>query len=267
MCFGSELVRRTIWIGNSLQPGDRAGAGRGQGFPTSPYPRLMLRSQGEALGVAVYDARGGLVIADGPADLFKSLPSGARQSRPSRRARMRARSDRAGDVRWLEQAIPLHVNGAAGRCAGDSRGRRVYQFRSYRRVAAELLAHPRVCVADRGCNVPDGALVPDAAHHPPRRAPAAVAHGSRRRRNGSEFSGPQPLLARWRGKWQPSPRACSRRAPPRQPKPACARPVKTSGPPNGWPCTCAKSLARAVSLSYPIANPTCIPRRARRWCA
>src|SRR5580692_6030330 len=71
----SELVRRTIWIGNSLQPAIEQSLTAGR-VPDIAFPGSMLRSQGEALGVGVYDTRGGLVVEDGPSDLFKSLPTG-----------------------------------------------------------------------------------------------------------------------------------------------------------------------------------------------
>jgi alpha,alpha-trehalose-phosphate synthase [UDP-forming] len=105
----SELIRRTIWIGNSLQPAIEQSLTAGR-VPDIAVPGSMLRGQGEALGVGVYDARGGLVIEDGPSDLFKSLPTGpVRQVvRTGKNAGLFGQSE---DVRWLEQAIPLHVNG------------------------------------------------------------------------------------------------------------------------------------------------------------
>ena len=74
-----ELARRTIWIGNSLQPAIEQALTAGK-IPDIAVPGSMLRSQGEALGVAVYDARGGLVVEDGPSELFQILAHRARQA-------------------------------------------------------------------------------------------------------------------------------------------------------------------------------------------
>src|SRR5579864_8681324 len=67
-----ELIRRTIWVGNSLQPGIEQALTMGK-VPDIAASGALLRSQGEALGFGVYDGRGALVIADGPLELFKSL--------------------------------------------------------------------------------------------------------------------------------------------------------------------------------------------------
>ncbi len=104
-----ELIRRTVWVGNSLQPGIEQALTMGR-VPDIAGSGALLRSQGEALGFGVYDARGALVIADGPLDLFRSLPPG-----PVRQAIKTGKNDgvfgRTGDIRWLDEAIPLHVHG------------------------------------------------------------------------------------------------------------------------------------------------------------
>src|ERR1700726_1212823 len=70
-----ELMRRTIWIGNTLQPDIELALTQGR-VPDISVPAARLRSQGEALGVVVYDARGAIIVADGPSDIFKALPPG-----------------------------------------------------------------------------------------------------------------------------------------------------------------------------------------------
>ena len=104
-----ELMVRTIWIGNSLQPDIEQALTQGRS-PDIALHQARLRSQGEALGLAVYDTHGMPVVEDGPNEIFKTLPSG-----PVRQAIKTGKNDgvfgRTGDVRWLDQAIPLHVHG------------------------------------------------------------------------------------------------------------------------------------------------------------
>lgn len=69
-----------------------------------------LRSHGEALGLAVFDSNARLLVFDGPQNLIKSLPE-----QPIRLA-IRSGADqnrfgRTSGLDWLEQAIPLRVNG------------------------------------------------------------------------------------------------------------------------------------------------------------
>jgi alpha,alpha-trehalose-phosphate synthase [UDP-forming] len=104
-----ELARRTTWIGTSLQPGIEQALASNK-MPDIGAQAALLRSRDEALGLAVYDAHGGLVIADGPAEVFKVLPPG-----PVKQAIKKGENSgtfgRTGDVQWLDEAIPLHVNG------------------------------------------------------------------------------------------------------------------------------------------------------------
>src|SRR5579863_5166328 len=103
-----ELSRRTILIGDYLQPTIEQALTAGRS-PEIAVPAAMLRSQGEALGLAVYDAHGGLIIQDGPPEIFKGLPPG-----PVKQAIKTGKNvdafGRTDDVQWLDQAIPLHVN-------------------------------------------------------------------------------------------------------------------------------------------------------------
>ena len=104
-----DLSRHTIAAGNRLQGGfeHELAAGR---VPNVASAGAVLRSDEDGLGLAVYDARGTLLALDGPPDLFKSLPSG-----PVKEAIKTGKNASAfghtGDVQWLDQAIPLHVNG------------------------------------------------------------------------------------------------------------------------------------------------------------
>ena len=104
-----ELVRRTTGVANYFQPGIEQSLAAGK-VPDIAGIGAMLRSQGDALGLAIYDARGGLAVENGPSGIFNSLPPG-----PVKQVIKTGKDDgafgRTGDVRWLEQAIPLHVNG------------------------------------------------------------------------------------------------------------------------------------------------------------
>ncbi|HET6206220.1 MAG TPA: trehalose-6-phosphate synthase [Terracidiphilus sp.] len=140
-----ELERRTGWIGNTLQPAIEQFLTTGATLEIAPYAE-RLRSQGEALGLAVYDAQGDLVKADGPAEVFRALPPG-----PVRQAIKKGENAAAyghtGDIRWLDQAIPLHVNGQpagalvvledAGYISAETSG--VWQQMSWRILAFVVL--------------------------------------------------------------------------------------------------------------------------------
>jgi trehalose 6-phosphate synthase len=104
-----ELERRTVYIGNSLQPGLEQSLTAGK-TPEIASQAEHLRSQNEALGLAVYDARGDLATSDGPVDIFRDLPPGP-VKQAIKKGENSAAYGRTGDVRWLDQAIPLHVNG------------------------------------------------------------------------------------------------------------------------------------------------------------
>jgi trehalose 6-phosphate synthase len=105
----AELTRRTTGIGNGLQPSLEQELTAGKA-PQIGSQAQLLRTQNAALGLAVYDARGELVTADGPAEIFKALPPG-----PVRQAIKKGQNaetfGRTGDARWLAVAVPLHVNG------------------------------------------------------------------------------------------------------------------------------------------------------------
>jgi alpha,alpha-trehalose-phosphate synthase [UDP-forming] len=104
-----ELARRTIVIGNGLQAGIEHALASGS-VPAIAAPAAALRTDEDALGLAVYDARGGLVIQDGPPDIFKSLPP-APVKQAIKTGKNAGAFGHTGNVQWLDQAIPLHVNG------------------------------------------------------------------------------------------------------------------------------------------------------------
>jgi alpha,alpha-trehalose-phosphate synthase [UDP-forming] len=102
-----ELTRRTIWIGDYLQPRMEQDLTAGK-VPDVASSAAMLRSQGEALGLAVYDSRGVLLSQEGAPEIFKDLPPG-----PVKEVIKTGKNEgvfgRTGDVQWLDEAIPLHV--------------------------------------------------------------------------------------------------------------------------------------------------------------
>jgi len=104
-----ELARHTIAIGNRLQAGIEHALAAGSA-PEIAAPAADLRNEENAFGLAVYDARGALVVEDGPQDIFGSLPSGP-VKQAIRTGMNSGTFGRTGDVQWLDQAIPLHVNG------------------------------------------------------------------------------------------------------------------------------------------------------------
>jgi trehalose 6-phosphate synthase len=104
-----ELERRTGWLGNSLQPYMEEALATGSA-PQITAVSQELRKHEEALGLAIYDAKGGLLVSDGPEDLTKSLPSApVRQAIKS--GGKSSQFGRTGSQDWLAVAIPLHVNG------------------------------------------------------------------------------------------------------------------------------------------------------------
>src|ERR1700739_4749004 len=105
-----ELVLRTLWIGNALQPDIEMALTQGK-VPDIDASAAKLRTQGEALGLAVYDASGAPVVEGGPKDIFNAFPPGPRKQ-AIRTGKNAGAFGRTGDIRWLDQAIPLHVNGA-----------------------------------------------------------------------------------------------------------------------------------------------------------
>jgi alpha,alpha-trehalose-phosphate synthase [UDP-forming] len=104
-----ELQRRAGWLGNSLQPYVEQALASGSN-PQITALSQELRSHGEALGLAVFDNNAGLLVFDGPSTLIKSLPlETVRQA--IRRGQNTNRFGRTGSQDWIQESIPLHVNG------------------------------------------------------------------------------------------------------------------------------------------------------------
>ena len=104
-----DLAQSTISIANALQPSVERDLTSGK-IPQITQEAAALRRQNGALGLALYDVHGNVVVEDGPVDLFKVLPTG-----PVKQAVKTGENSGAfghtGNIQWLDQAIPLHVNG------------------------------------------------------------------------------------------------------------------------------------------------------------
>ncbi len=104
-----ELEVRTGWLGTSLQPYVE------HALTTGITPEIAalaseLRFHQEALGLAVYDARGNLIGADGPSDIIRLLPPGPIKTAIKHGTNSGAYGH-SGDQQWLAVAIPLHQDG------------------------------------------------------------------------------------------------------------------------------------------------------------
>ncbi len=104
-----ELERRTVWLGTSLQPYIEQALTAGKTPDVEPLAAELKRHD-EAIGLAVYDAQGSLLSSSAPAAVLTALPPG-----PVKQAIKHGTNfgmfGRSGDLRWLEEAVPLHVNG------------------------------------------------------------------------------------------------------------------------------------------------------------
>jgi alpha,alpha-trehalose-phosphate synthase [UDP-forming] len=104
-----ELERRTAWQSKNLQSEIEKSLAGGQTAEITAEA-ARLRSQSEALGLAVYDVQGGLVTEAGPAGVFSALP----REPLDRAIKQGADSSVFGhqdNRQWLEEAVPLHVDG------------------------------------------------------------------------------------------------------------------------------------------------------------
>jgi trehalose 6-phosphate synthase len=72
----------------------------------------LLHSGHDGLGLAVYDIKGGLVTEAGPAEVFSALPRGPLDKAISHSLGS-SLFGHQGDQQWLEEAIPLYVDGHA----------------------------------------------------------------------------------------------------------------------------------------------------------
>jgi hypothetical protein len=103
------LERRTASQSKSLQLEMEKAVAGGQAAEIAAMA-AQLRSQNGALGLAIYDMQEGLMTAAGPAGVFGALPRG-----PLDKAIKQGVDSSAfghlGDQQWLEEAIPLYVDG------------------------------------------------------------------------------------------------------------------------------------------------------------
>jgi trehalose 6-phosphate synthase len=104
-----ELKRRTAWQSKSLQSEMEKSVAGGQSAEIAAEA-ARLRSQNEALGLAVYDIQGVLVTEAGPAGVFGALPRGPLDKAIKQGVDSSAFGHQ-DDQEWLEEAIPLYVDG------------------------------------------------------------------------------------------------------------------------------------------------------------
>jgi len=136
-----ELMRRTAWQSKSLQSEmEKAMAGGQSAEIAAAVARLC--AQDEALGLGVYDLQGGLETEAGPAGVFGALPP----DHLNKAIQQGADSSVFGhqnDQQWLEEAMPLYVN---GRMAGalvvleDARSIRAEGVRIWRQSFWQIAA-------------------------------------------------------------------------------------------------------------------------------
>jgi trehalose 6-phosphate synthase len=105
----SELERRSGWLGTSLQPYMEEALATGS-TPQITAVSQELRRHEESIGLAIYDTKGNLLVFDGSAALIKALPPGPVHQAIKTGANS-SQFGRTGDQYWLQEAIPLHVNG------------------------------------------------------------------------------------------------------------------------------------------------------------
>jgi trehalose 6-phosphate synthase len=104
-----ELERRTAWLSTSLQAEmEKTVAGGRTAEIAAEVARL--RSQDEALGLAVYNMQGGLVAEADPAGVFAELPHGP-LNKAIQQGVNSAVFGHKDDQQWLEEVIPLHDGG------------------------------------------------------------------------------------------------------------------------------------------------------------
>ena len=104
-----ELERRTAWLSKSLQSEMEKPVASGQTAEIAAAA-ARLRSQSEALGLAVYDIQGELVTEAGPAGVFGALPRGP-LDKAIKQGVDSSVFGRQDDRQWLEEAVPMYVDG------------------------------------------------------------------------------------------------------------------------------------------------------------
>jgi trehalose 6-phosphate synthase len=104
-----ELERRTAWQSKSLQSEMENSVAGGQAAEIAAET-ARLRSQSDALGLAVYDTQGGLVTQAGPTGVFAALPRGP-LDRVIKEGADTSVFGHQDNRQWLEEAVPLYVDG------------------------------------------------------------------------------------------------------------------------------------------------------------
>jgi len=104
-----ELERRTAWLSKSLQSEIEKTVAGGHTAETAAEA-ARLRSQNEVLGLAVYDTQGGVVTQAGPAGVFGALSRGP-MDKAIKQGIDSSVFGHQDDQQWLEEAIPLYVDG------------------------------------------------------------------------------------------------------------------------------------------------------------
>ena len=101
-----DLLRRTTWMGRSIQP-DVEGALATGDISALPGLAEMLKSGTGALGLAVYDAHGNLIVRIGPSDVMGALSPGVVEKALQKGLDVSA-FGHARQWQWLEEASPVH---------------------------------------------------------------------------------------------------------------------------------------------------------------
>ena len=106
-----ESERRASSFGEALQPSFEQALTVAQGSQQSPsYYTPLFGRHDAALAVALYDAQGKLLAASGPASILYAIHPAPIQS-TLKHGTNSGLFSHTGDFNWLEEAIPLHVNG------------------------------------------------------------------------------------------------------------------------------------------------------------
>jgi len=104
-----DLVRRTGWLGTSLQPFVEKALASGTTTDISAVGQELLNHE-EALGLAVFDTRGDLLASQGPEQVIRALPPNPVKI-AIKHGSNSSMFGHTGDTDWLEEAIPLHQDG------------------------------------------------------------------------------------------------------------------------------------------------------------
>ncbi len=104
-----ELVRRSAWLGASMEPELEQAIAAGGVDPINAALKHLQRPD-ETLGLAVYDPAGELLGATGSVELFKALPTDP-VLKAMRKGTEVAVFGHDANSQWLEDTFPLRANG------------------------------------------------------------------------------------------------------------------------------------------------------------